>query len=397
MKESDVLNLGGIIAEYNPFHNGHAYLIQQARALGCTHIAAVMSGNFTQRGDVALLPKHLRAAAALECGVDLVLELPLCYAAARAQTFAAGGVQTLQALGVNTLAFGSESADLAALTAAAETITDPALQPALQAALQKGVTFATAREQAAGALLQDTSVLQNPNDTLGVEYIAAALEQGASFTFLPVRRAGVHHDSATANREFLSASAIRQAVLQGQISTLTPYLPAPAYAILKDAVAAGQFADIARIETSILCKLRTLTPADLSSLPDVSEGLHHRLYKAIRTAGNLEELYALTKTKRYTLARIRRLVLSAFLGLTAEDTPKTIPYLRVLACNAKGQEILEQARRTCPVPIALRGTDLKGQPLFDLECRADDLYGMALAVPTPCGTDFTQPVYKGAL
>ncbi len=394
-KESDVLNPCGIIAEYNPFHNGHAHLVAQARAAGCTHIAAVMSGNFTQRGDFSLLPKHLRAAAALQCGVDLVLELPLCYASARAQTFALGGVQALQALGVSTLCFGSESADLAALSAAAEVLQSPALQTELQNQLQNGVTFAAARQAAAEHLLKDPAVFQNPNDTLAVEYIAAAKATGAPFHFLPIRRAGVGHDTTAAQGGFLSASAIRQAVLQGNLKAVEPYMPAPSFQILGQAVSAGLIANPLLLERAILCRLRTLNEDDLAALPDVSEGLHHRLYSAIRSADSLEALYAAVKTKRYTLARIRRLVLAAFLGLYAQDTPKNIPYLRVLACNSKGQALLAAARKTCSLPIALRATELKEQPLFALECRADDLYALSLQSPAPCGTDFTQPVFKG--
>lgn len=393
------MRIAGIIAEYDPFHNGHKAHIDSVRADGATHIAAVISGSFTQRGEPALLTKFDRAQMALACGADLVLENPLPFAMAPAERFALGGVSILHALGcVDTLSFGSECDNVAALQALAALIDTPAYNEALKNALATGIPYAAAHQQAAEICKADdlAALLASPNNTLGLEYVRAAAKIGANFRFHTLKRVGAAHDAVDITNGVASASHLRGLIRDGNADEAAACMPSASAEILKKAVAAGHVATHADVlEHALLARLRTMELADFAALPYISEGLEHRLYQASRTASNYAELLEAVKTRRYPAARLRRILWAALLGLPQEDAYSTPLYIRVLAMNERGREILSAAAPTLPIltrTAQVRELSAEAQALFALECRATDLHALALAAPLPCGTDLTNKI-----
>ncbi len=377
------MKTAAIISEYNPFHNGHKYHIEQTRAAGATHIVCVMSGNFTQRGDIAIYDKYTRTETALKNGADLILELPVMYSLCSAEGFAAGAVGIISALGcVDMLSFGSESGDLAALKEASGA-SDFALHSDKFAALIKlGKSYPAALAGAVREYYTEDvyETLSAPNNTLAVEYLNALDNIGSSIQPFTVKRFCAAHDGAEEKGGFASASQIRKMILAGKdYSRYAPTVSAPA-------------ADISRLETAILVKLRSMSLSEYSELYDGANGLAERLYKAVRKASGLSEVYFLTKTKRYTLARIRRAVLCAFLGLTKERLLTPNAYIHVLGMNRRGREILSAAKCALPIDTSLKnlagtGRDAHRQAAFEARC--EDLYSLAFEKPRQCGCAFT--------
>lgn len=380
------MNIAGIIAEYNPFHGGHARQIDETRrALGpdCGVVCA-MSGHWVQRGECAVTDKWTRAATALRGGADLVLELPTPWACASAETFARGGVGVLAATGVvTTLSFGSETGALEPLRAVAECLDSERYREGLRRFLDEGMPFAACRHGAVRELLgvEAAACLGNPNDNLGVEYLRT-LPTGMGA--LAVKRVGGAHDGAPAEG-FAPASALRGWLRQGKLERAEGFLTEPWQ---------GDIASMEWVERAVLARLRTMSPAEAEALPDGGEGLAGRLLEAGRAARDLEEVYTLAKTKRYAHARVRRLALWALLGLRAEDRPERVPYLRVLGFNARGREVLREIGGRAAVPIVTkpahaRKLDPEARRLFELEARCTDVYGLCFAEPWPGGREWT--------
>lgn len=383
-----------VICEFNPLHWGHLSLLS-AMGRRWAGTACILSGNFVQRGEPAILDKWARARLALAAGADLVIELPLPWACAGAEAFARGGAAlagSLPAVGV--LAFGSETPDTGAITQAAEGLLSPAFSKALSRLPQDGATFARRRQQALTALIgEKAALLRQPNAALGVEYCKAILEQGLPIAPAAFPRAGAAHDAPAAPGESLCASQLRAMIAAGEdISSLAP--PCTLEVIQREREAGRCPASLESLERPILSRLRAMSLAEFACLPDISEGLENRLYKASRQACSLEELYSLLKTKRYTHARLRRLVLAAFLEIPKE-VPATPPYLHVLGMTGKGAGLLKGAS----LPVVARPGDVsslspEAQALYALEARADDLYALACPVPQPCGRLQRQGVLK---
>lgn len=386
-----------VICELNPLHLGHRSLLGRAGAAS-GGVICILSGNFVQRGEPAMLDKWARCRLALENGADLVLELPLPWACAGAEKFAAGGVHLANALGnVEYLAFGSESADADGMKRAAEALTSREFSERLAALPDKGETFARRRETVLAELLgpEALPLLRSPNDILGVEYEKALLREDSSIQPLVFPRQGAGHDRRGSGEGFLSAGELRERFRAGE--SLAGLVPESTSRVLEELRNQGRCpAGAAPLERAILCKLRTLSPEDFAALPDVSEGLENRMYRAARQAGSLEEFYGLVKSKRYTLARIRRLALYAFLGVE-KDLPALPPYLRILGMNARGEELLGEASSSLPLvsrPADFQKLGGEALRLFRLECRADDLYALSCPVPQPCGRDFEEKLIK---
>ncbi len=394
MKESDDLKSAAVIAEFNPFHNGHKHLIDEIKSKGFDSVAAIISGSFVQRGDIALLSKFDRAEMALACGVDLVVELPVHWAISTANNFAYGGVNIAKNLAVDALAFGSECGDLSVLEDTAVMIEDDNIKEYLRSNLKEGISFAAARQQAIERVFGTNRALQNPNDTLGIEYIASANRLDFHPEYIVIPREGPDHDSEEYLDTYASASSLRSLVIKGHSEQAMHYIPECCQEILKNCIEQEKIAEITRLETAILAKLRTMSLDEFRALPDISEGLDNRIYLLSRTATSLEQLYFSIKTKRYSLARIRRIVLSAFLGIDNTYFGKEPEYIRVLAANSKGLEMLNKARANSELPIIMRTSELKGNPIFACECNATDLFGLACNNPLPCASDFTQGIIK---
>ena len=372
----------GIVAEYNPFHNGHKFLIDTVKRSGDI-VIAVMSGNFVQRGDVAVFEKFERAEAALFCGVDLVLELPVESALSSARDFALAAVDILIAAGATHIAFGSECGDISMLRKAAAAADDERVNETTVQRLRAGETYAKARSEAVAEIFgEDTAfVLNTPNDILAVEYIRAVNELGA-LEPIAVKRVGAMHDDRSAVGTFAGAMAVRELILSGQ--DYRNFVPETAYNIYKDLVPAR----IENAESAVLCHLRRMN-ADDFSVYDVSEGLHNRIYSAVRTAGSLNELQTLIKTKRYTLSRIRRVIMNAVL----ETSGKTCPYLRVLGFTESGADLL----RGISKPVVSSYKTAKAQNFadyFEWVSKTTDFYALCMDKPAPCDSEFVRSVLK---
>lgn len=390
------MKAAAIIAEYNPFHNGHCLQINFLRQQGYTHVVAVMSGHFVQRGEGALFSKWVRAQAALINGVDLVLELPIGYSVAGAETFAKGGVAILQKLGcIDALCFGCETDDLAALTRVADVLDTPQWQQRLTGHLQKGLPFAQAREEAVRAVLGDQfgALLRQPNAILGVEYIKWLRRFGCNIAPLPLKRQHVGHDSIQTHQNIASASFVRQTLLANKPQTAKAFVPQNVWALYADAWQNGQYCSPHALDIPLFYTLRSMPLQDFCTLPDISEGLQNRLYQAAGQATNLEEFFALAKTRRYSMARLRRIALAALLKLQKDDTALLPPYLRVLGLTNAGRELLRKAKTTCTAPLAMCLADAQkmsaiGAHFAQKESFAADIYYLAAHANFPRGQDF---------
>ena len=383
----------GIIAEFNPLHLGHKYLIDEAKK--CGEVVCVISSNFVQRGDTAIFEKRIRTKMAIECGADLVLEMPACYSMSTAQSFALCGVSALMAVGCDTLMFGSETGEIEPLIKTAEILSSNDFSALISEKLKGGITFAKARQLTAEELGADGGILEGANNNLAIEYIIAAKNIGADFKFLTVKRQGSGHDSTTADSGFASASLIREKLYQNDFDFAKKYMPKEAFVLIDPT----EISKIENIETAILSNLRMKTIEDLKNLPDISEGVENKLFSAIRVATTLEEVYNNVKSKRYTLARIRRLVLSAFLGLDNSFFMQKPEYVRVLGFDKKGEEIIRQSRNNSSVPIILKATEIrnlseKAQKMFETENKATDLYLLSLNKPQECGLEYKANLIK---
>ena len=357
----------GIICEYNPLHLGHKKQIDRIREeFGAeTAIVCAMSGNFVQRGSPAIVDKSARAAAAVNCGADLVLELPVTTALSSAEGFAAGGVKILAPL-CDTLCFGAETANRSILMEAASALLGDDFPPLLRQELDTGKSFPAAREAALKRLGVETDLLSQPNDILAVEYCKAILSQGADMEPFPIHRQGSYH-ALSVDAENPSATAVRNLMLIAH--NWKSCVPQEARPLLENeplhSTAAG--------EKAIVARLRTMSDAEFESLPYGSEGLWRKLMHAARRETTLEEILNATKSKRYTRSRLDRMVMCAFLGITEADLAMEVPYTRVLAFTDRGRKLLKEAKKA---GIYLNAGESFDHPHWQLEQRCGDLYGL---------------------
>ncbi|MEG1996732.1 MAG: nucleotidyltransferase family protein, partial [Oscillospiraceae bacterium] len=327
------MKIAGIIAEYNPFHNGHLYQIEKTRLTGATHIVAVISPDFVQRGDIACFDKYSRAEAALENGADLVVELPVQFALASANIFAKKGVEILSQLGVSMISFGSESGDIDKLKNIANMCDSIKNNTFFQQELKKGVSYPKAQTNTIAKLYSqaDADILTSPNNLLATEYIRAINEICPEVVPITIPRIGSTHDTHMRSNSVSSATYLRDNLNR---KTLKKYVPKSAYNIFSHQLLLNKTpSNKNTLDLIILYKLRTMTKTDLLLLPDVSEGLENRIYEAIKSARTLDEFYSLVKTKRYTLSRIRRIAFCALIGIKKCHLQQDVQYVRVLAAN----------------------------------------------------------------
>ena len=381
------MDIIGIVAEFDPFHRGHAHLIARARARypGCAVVCA-MSGPFTQRGGAAIASKYARAEMALRGGADLVLELPVQWAAASAERFARGGVALLAAAGANRLAFGSEAGRLQPLLLAAEGLDSPAFPPLLREGLDRGLPFAAARQEALRALLgEEAEVLARPNNLLGVEYLRALRALGVAMEPFTVSRVGSGHNTVAGDTAYPSSSALRAAILGGRLADVrVAGLGGTSGTVLVRELGEGRApAALEHNLRGVFTRLRSMTEADFAALPDCGEGLERRMVRAAGETASLSAFYHRVKSKRYAHSRVRRLTLWAYLGLTAADCPETPPYLRVLGLREGGRAILRRAKELDRLPIvtkpaAVGRLDEGCRRQFDIDGRVQRLWELCL-------------------
>lgn len=367
----------GIICEYNPLHLGHKRQLDAIKAQDSS-IVCLMSGNFVQRGHPAIIPKMARARAAIQAGADLVLELPVIYALSSAEGFAAGGVDILGKF-CDMLSFGAETADKEAFTKTSKALLSPAFSQALRLELDKGLSFPAARQNALCAMGIDAALLESPNNILATEYCKAILKGGYSMDIQPILRGGSYHDEEPDEKE-PSATAVRKLMLEGK--DWARYVP--------EGFENTELHHISYGERAILTKLRTMTDEEFEAVPFGSEGLWRKLMFESRRQATLEDILTAVKSKRYTRTRLDRMVMCAFLGITEQMMKEPAPYVRVLAFNDRGREILKKARQTGEFINVGQNVD---HPYQTIENRCTDLYGLFAKDLSPAGTEQKNRVY----
>ena len=393
--------LAGIIAEYDPFHNGHAWQLQQAKALGARRVAVAMSCGLTQRGALPLLPESVRVQAALTCGADLVFALPAPYACSGAECFARAGVQLLAAAGCDALVFGAETPDAALLMEAARVLSGAEYRTALKARLAAGArSFAAARQAAVEAVCPGTGLadlLDKPNNNLAVEYCKAILELGASLVPIPLPRQGAGHGQALTETggQFASASALRTLWQSGGADAAAPYVPAEVLPLYREAYAAGRYTDLAAAQRCQLALLRSRCAgtAPFAQVRGISEGLEHRLEAAVRSSTTHAELLDSLTTVRYPRARMRRLAMDAALDYSADVFPALPPYLHLLGAQKDALPLLKAA--ALPVSHSLARLAEQNAPcraVVDAQLRACDFGALCRKKPEPMGGALRQKI-----
>ncbi len=384
------MKIAGIISEFNPFHNGHKYIIDKIKSKNDC-VIAVMSGNYVQRGEPAVIEKHVRVRAALLSGVDLVIELPSPWSSSFAENFSIGAVSVLKETNVDSIYFGSECGNIDALKTIVEKDSEIKIEQ------KKDETFAKARERELEKALGEkySKILSGSNDNLGIEYIKAANKLNFNPEFKAIKRIHAKHDSKETSSSICSASLIRENIDSSLF--LAQYTPIESFKLYLDEISNGRILDIEKYSNAVISHLRRQN--DFSNLPDISEGLDMKLKKEIANAENLDDLMEAIKSKRYTLARIRRLILSAFLEQTDFWCLKSVPYLNILGMSSIGEIALKSIAKSATVPLYVSGkTSSKPNEdveiLFNQEAKRNDIYASLLKRPYPCGLDYTVGIIK---
>lgn len=404
----------GIIAEYNPFHNGHAYQIKRAKELtGADYCVIVMSGNFVQRGTAAITDKYRRAKMALENGADLVCELPVLYATASAEIFAHAGVTMLDGMGcVDTICFGAETPDLDALSRLAGILSEePAsYQKILQQHLKNGVSFPTARSMALAEYTQNDSaaaLLAEPNNILAVEYLKALRRRNSRITPLLIPRTSSHYHDTELTGNFSSATAVRQALLQEEMpENIAANVPPSCYPVLKELQEENQLMDPEDFSRMLVYELLCKTAPELACYGDCSLELANRILRLIPQYTSFRQFCGLCKSRDITYTRVSRVLTHILLGLTTElytlgRELDFIPYIRVLGFRESAAPLFTRLKETCDLPLITRvskdSAELSNpaQRLFERDVFATELYDQVLSMKSThqrCSEYSRQPV-----
>ncbi len=411
MKENRVL---GIIAEYNPFHNGHMYHLQKAKEQsGAQYCICVMSGNFVQRGNTSIVNKWKKAEMALLNGVDLVIELPTIYSVASAEGFSLGAIKLLNNLKiVDAISFGTETSDFAALNNISNIVNEEPMKykSILNSELKKGLSFPKARENALMLYLNDNkrydNILNTPNNILAIEYLKALKKIKSTIQPIPVKREKVYYNDNVIVDEFASATAIRKLLKNEEFSEIRKVVPKSTYQILKKETELGNVVlDLSRYEKEIIYNLRRMTVSEIAELPDVNEGLEHSLKNAANYSNDITNLINIVKTKRYTVTRIQRILICALLGITKRDVgmaKKAEPYIRVLGFNEKGKELISRINKQNPKATVItsvkkfqdKNNNNKNSKIYkrllDIDIFSTNVYTMACKSESLANLDYTK-------
>lgn len=399
----------GIVAEYNPFHNGHLYHLNESkRRTDADYTICVMSGNFVQRGEPAIIDKWSRAEMALRSGIDLVIELPLVYSISSAENFAYGNISLLDKLGiVDYVSFGSEVGDMSILDSIAEILCNEPKEyvSLLNHELAKGISYPKAREKAILMYLNDirkyANVLSNPNNILGIEYLKAIKKLKTELKPITIKRTNANYNSTLIVDEYASSTAIRKNI--NKLDIISKVVPEETFSIIDNKIKHGQIIrGLATYEKEILYKLRTSSIEYIANLPDVSEGLEHAIKNAANSCNNIMDLISIVKSKRYTQTRIQRILLYALLDITKQDmenSKKGIPYIRVLGMNENGKKLLSEivSRKKLNIIVSPKkfmdnSNNKIAKSLFAKDILATNIYTLGYEFESISNLDFTTPV-----
>ena len=382
-----------IISEFNPFHNGHAYLVEKCREHGATHITAVMSGNFVQRGEPAIFPKHIRTLTALKNGVDLVIELHLPFAVSNAQQFAENGTSVADAMNcVDCIAFGSECGDITSLNELSSLIISENFQKKLKEQISTGISYPSALTNTMKIINPSLAPLMSePNNILGIEYIKAVYKLGSPIKPVTFKRIGDSYNDTSASSEFASAASIRRLIYENK--SFKKYVPENSVDILLSEIEKGNIASLSENERGFILKLRQMSANDIAAIADVNEGLENRIKTAVMNSTSLEKIIERTKSKRYTYARIRRILLACLLNIKKSYLTEKAPYIRVLGFNSRGAEILSCVKQKSVVPLITKIRKAESlspaeKAFLALEINAGDIYYTFTKNIKPCGEEY---------
>ena len=382
------MKICAVIAEFNPFHNGHKRLIDEIRKKGFTHIVAIMSGNFVQRGEPSIISKSAKVHSALLNGIDIVVEIPVVWALSSAEKYASAGIQIAKSLGcVDAVAFGSECGSIDALKKISSVLKSEEFELLLKKNLDLGISFPKARELAVSDLISDKNTanyLQFSNNILGVEYIKAAENLNFKADIFTIKR------NKTLN--YRSASEIRKMIMDNS-NEFKKYVPHSSFEIVsRETINKTAPYVLDNAEQSMIYKLRISSKEDILSLPDVNEGLENRILNAAKSCNSLNELLFSIKTKRYTMSRIKRILMCNFLRIDRNIQNSFVPYIRLLGTNSKGLEIMKSVKKFASLPIVSKYSHVTklskiAQKVFECECLSSDLYSLFSKKINTCGKE----------
>ena len=400
----------GIVAEYNPFHNGHMYHLQKAKQrVGAEYTVCIMSGNFVQRGNTSILNKWKKAEMAILNGVDLVIELPTIYSIASAESFANGAIQILDNLKIiDSISFGTETEDYGALNNISSILCDEPkkYKELLSQELKNGLSFPKARENALMLYLNDNqrynNILNTPNNILAIEYLKALKKLKSTIQPVPIKREKVYYNDNAIIDEFASATAIRELIKNNDFSEIRKVVPDETYKVLRAEYDVGNIVfDLKIFEKQIIYNLRRMSTEQIANLPDVKEGLEHSIKNAAALTNNLQDFMNAVKTKRYTATRIQRILICSLLGITKKDailSKKNIPYVRVLGFNTKGKELISKITKANPKLDIItsvkkfqnQNNNKAYQRLLNIDIFSTDVYSMACKNDYIANSDYTK-------
>lgn len=355
----------GIVSEFDPFHNGHLHLLNEAKRITKAEYAVtVMSGSFTQRGDVSVISKSAKTECALSNGFDAVLELPVTFSVASAERFAFGAVSILNATGVVThLAFGSECADVDKLTKVAKAVCEESTTDRIKELMKTGASFAFARETAVREKIgEDAELLSSPNDILGIEYIKALIKLESNIVPVAIKREGAMHGSDDVSGNIASATFIRRELRAGR--DVSRFVPEGTRNVLN-------CVNIRSLDDRvILSRLRSMTAEEIARLPEIREGLENRICEEVRNASDIEGLVKNVACRRYTASSVRRILIYALLNIRAEDLPSSPEYIRLLGGRTESG-FLKEIKKNARLVFITKTADFK--EALETECRVSDV------------------------
>lgn len=402
----------GIIAEYNPFHNGHLYhLLKSKEEANADYVVAVIGGNFTQRGEASIVDKWTKAEMAISNGVDLVIELPTLYSTSSAENFAEGSIKILNSLKiVDTISFGTETEDLNKLNNIANILhNEPKeFKAILDEKLKKGISFPKAREEALVNYLNDNSysnLISSPNNILAIEYLKAIKKYKSKIKPICIKRKDAGHLSLDYTGEVTSATAIRKLAKNNDFKKAKKFLTPSSYTILMEEIKKGHFvSDISLLENIMIYNLRNMSLEEIANLPDVSEGLENLIKKAANSCNTIDEFINIVSSKRYTETRIRRILLYSLLNITKKDmslSKKTIPYIRILGFNNNGKKLISEITKANPklniITSVKKFTDTNTNKnlsnMLNIDINATNIYTLGFTQDSWSNLDFTQKIH----
>ena len=401
-------NVLGIIAEYNPLHNGHIYHIQNAKEQAdADYTIAVITGNFTQRGNTSVINKWEKTKMTLAGGVDLVIELPTLYSISSAENFASGAIKILNSINMVThISFGMEANDIASLNNIANVLAKEPQEfsSILKNELKEGISFPKARQNAIVKYFGDTQyeqILKGSNNILAIEYLKAIKKQNKNLIPIGIKREKVFYNSKKIIEEYASSTGIRSLLLRNQLEDITRVVPSKSFNILLENLKRGTYClDLTTLSQMIFYKLRNMTLKDISNLPEVGEGLEKVIKESVGKTNNLIELINTCKYKRYTQTRIQRIFLYALLDINKQDmemSRKITPYVRVLGCNKRGKWLLSEINNNATLITSVKKFETKNfnrkyKRMLDIDKKASDIYTIGYKKNSEANLDYTSNI-----